>query len=117
MPHHRLLTALLTLAAVSLAGCEIKKSEFECERALTHLESCCGELEAPRSCDEKATVFGGVLSTTNYEDVPVISIGEAKCILNKPCAKLRPICDDIESRAADSGVFDSGWTALPVCPR
>ena len=117
MPHHRLLTALLTLQVLSLAGCEIKESEFKCERALTHLASCCGELEAPRSCDENIGLFAGFLSTTNYEDVPVLSIEEAECVLKKPCAKLRPICDDIESRAADSGEFDSGWTELPVCSR
>ena len=101
----------LSIALLGL-GCELDDADLHCERAITHLASCCEDLDTQGVCDSRS---GGFLRDA---DLPVIRAEEAECIVDKPCAKLRPICDAVQERVEDTGyTADSGmgWQALPVC--
>jgi hypothetical protein len=109
------LTASVWLGvALGIGGCDLDPDNFQCERAVTHLERCCDDLDVAGACG--SAVLDGLLSRL---DAPVLTESEAECVLARSCDTLEDVCASVQARVnEDTGTWsDSGlhWEPLPLC--
>ena len=78
--------SLLAAIALALLGTRcadgFREDEMDCEEAVAHLESCCGQMSvAPTACTHESS--GGLVTAT------ALTADESRCILGESCDQLR----------------------------
>ncbi len=96
--------SLVRIAAVGatfvglVVSCQgFREDEIECEQAYVRLRECCPGFHRSVDCSFTETRANDCNNTIIEQHYPEISLAKSRCIQDKSCAALAPLCETLSS--------------------